>query len=657
MKPGTAEEPVQIGRYHVRGRLGQGGFATVYRAWDPMLRREVALKVLLPELAGDAGLRARFLAEARVLAGLRHPAIAVVHDVGETEGLPFFAMELIDGRTLAQATIGGRSLPLGDVITIAERLCAAVDAMHAAGVLHRDIKASNVMVDGDGRVVLMDFGIARTEDSVETTRADGILGTPVAMAPEQVRGDPCGPAADVYAIGVLVYHLLAGQPPFTGDAVRVLHAHAYEPPPPLRLLRPGLPERVYAAVESALAKEPGRRPAPARALAASLAGGDPSVPARPPASRPDHRPAIRPSHRRGRFPSGGVTRAAALVSATVLFALLLVFLLSRTDRADVRQAAVLDGETPDGGTPMMARPEVDGLKVYDNVFSARELSFPVGDSVAACFTLLPGGDPQPLVVVATSTEQPPADPAAASVVARSDSVPNEASEACHTVSVLAQPLPAGAYWVWVLHGGEALAGRGFIAQARPGGILVADNFDDPTRGILPQGSPDPEHFAVAYVDGAYAITKRDPAFAGVPYVRIPGNFENVSVAFDVRVIGPAVDRYVTLGCRTSSPALDNGYRFSLETDRGRFLLDRWDGGVLTTLASGSSLAVRRDGQPNRIELTCAGETIAVSVNGTRVAAVQDGNHRSGLLWIGVESDPARRHSIEARFDNLVVVQQ
>ena len=112
-----------------------------------------------------------------------------------------------------------------------------------------------------------------------------------------------------------------------------------------------------------------------------------------------------------------------------------------------------------------------------------------------------------------------------------------------------------------------------------------------------------------------------------------------------------------MGCRTSSPALDNGYRFSLETDQGRFLLDRWDSGTLTTLASGSSPAVRGGGQPNRIELTCAGDTNAVSINGTRIAAVQDGNHRSGLLWIGVESDPARRHAIEARFDNLVVVQQ
>jgi hypothetical protein len=189
-------------------------------------------------------------------------------------------------------------------------------------------------------------------------------------------------------------------------------------------------------------------------------------------------------------------------------------------------------------------------------------------------------------------------------------------------------------------------------------VVVADNFDDPTRGVLPHTSPDPARFAVGYVDGAYAIAKTDPAFAGIPFVRLPGTFENVSIAVDVRLVGPAAERYITLGCRTSSPALDNGYRFSLEVERGTYLLDRWDGGRFTTLDSrAAASAIRRGGQSNRVEMTCAGETIAVSINGARVATIQDGVHRSGLLWLGVESDPARRHSIEARFDNLVVVQQ
>lgn len=262
----------ELGRYEILGSLGGGGFGTVYRAWDPALRREVALKTLLPQIAADPVVRQRFLAEARAIAGLRHPNIVVVYDVGEAESGPFFAMEIVDGYSLADLIADGRGLDLHRVIEIVTSLSGAVDYLHAAGLIHRDIKAANVMVDRSGRVVLMDFGIARSLRGTQHTQANMVLGTPETMAPEQVLSQPVGPAADIYSLGVLTYQLLTGRLPFQGDTLAVLHAHAYEPPPPLWDLRPDLPDTVYAVVQEAMAKDPSLRPAYARAFAAGLAG-------------------------------------------------------------------------------------------------------------------------------------------------------------------------------------------------------------------------------------------------------------------------------------------------------------------------------------------------------------------------------------------------
>lgn len=268
-----AGQPETIGRYQLRGVLGQGGFATVYRAYDPVLRRETALKILSAALATQPDTRDRFLAEARVLAQLRHPNIVVVYDVGEVDDCPFYTMELIDGQTLAQLG-SARRLPLTDVLTWLRPLAAAIDALHDGGLVHRDLKPANVMVDRTGRLVLMDFGIAQIPDRTRSTLAGTLLGTPTYMAPEQVLGQPVGRAADSYALGVILYELLAGRPPFRGDTVTLLHAHAYEAPPPLTGLRPDLPRTVCEVVHLLLAKDPARRPPRAQQVVDALVGTD-----------------------------------------------------------------------------------------------------------------------------------------------------------------------------------------------------------------------------------------------------------------------------------------------------------------------------------------------------------------------------------------------
>ncbi|MHB8577967.1 MAG: serine/threonine-protein kinase, partial [Dehalococcoidia bacterium] len=261
------QQPVKFARYEVLGTLGRGGFATVYRARDRQLGREVALKLLSAHLAEEPDVRRRFLSEARILANLRHPNIVTVYDVGEDGGRPYFTMDLIPGVTLAQMLDGRQGLPLPQVVEILNGLASAVDYLHAAGLIHRDIKPANVMREYTGRVVLMDFGIARVLDGTQFTRTGMTLGTPEYMAPEQIRAQPIGPPADIYALGILTYALLAGHPPFEGDTASVLHAQAYDEPPPLEPLRTGLYPQAYATIAAALAKNPEERPPSAAHLA------------------------------------------------------------------------------------------------------------------------------------------------------------------------------------------------------------------------------------------------------------------------------------------------------------------------------------------------------------------------------------------------------
>jgi serine/threonine-protein kinase len=220
------------GRYALFDVLGTGGMATVWRARDEVLGREVAVKVLSPQYAADPAFRTRFEREARHVASLSHPRLVTVFDCGVDGTVPFIVMELVAGRTLRQILDDAGVLPPDDAVTIAAAVCEGLEAAHAAGVVHRDIKPANIVLSG-GEVKLLDFGIARLEDSAGRTRTQAVLGTAAYLSPEQAAGRPAGPAADLYALGCVLFEMLTGTPPFTADSeVGVAYRQVHDDPGP-----------------------------------------------------------------------------------------------------------------------------------------------------------------------------------------------------------------------------------------------------------------------------------------------------------------------------------------------------------------------------------------------------------------------------------------
>lgn len=247
------------GRYRIVRRLGSGGMADVYCAEDTHLGREVALKVLHRRFAQDQEFVERFRREAKAAAGLSHPNVVGVFDRGEHEGTYYIAMELLSGRTLKQIMSEEAPLPQEQVIDLGSQILKAAGFAHRGGVIHRDFKPHNVIVDEQGRAKVTDFGIARAGAS-EMTETGSIMGTAHYLSPEQAQGHAVTAASDLYSIGVMLYEMLAGRLPFDGDsAVAIALKHLSEPPPPLSQLRPDIHPALEAVVMAALAKDPERR--------------------------------------------------------------------------------------------------------------------------------------------------------------------------------------------------------------------------------------------------------------------------------------------------------------------------------------------------------------------------------------------------------------
>jgi serine/threonine-protein kinase len=248
-----------IGKYRLEAQIGRGASGVVYKATDPTLNREVAIKVLRSD-AADAETLRRFRTEAGILARLNHPDIATIYELVQTDTELFMVMELVAGESLeAVATRSGR-LAVDAAAYLIDRVLAALSHAHEVGIVHRDLKPANVMVTRGGAVKLMDFGIARVYAGERITLHGSMMGTPGYMAPEQILGNPVDARADVYAVGAILYRLLAGVVPFDGDsAVAVIQRQISEPIAPIRTLAPDVPEAYDEIVARAMAKAPDDR--------------------------------------------------------------------------------------------------------------------------------------------------------------------------------------------------------------------------------------------------------------------------------------------------------------------------------------------------------------------------------------------------------------
>jgi serine/threonine-protein kinase len=300
--------------------------ATVWRARDEVLGRDVAVKVLNPQHAADAEFLDRFEGEARHAAAVSHPRLVTVFDCGVENGTPFIVMELAEGRTLRQVLDEAGVLPPGQAVAIAAAVCEGLEAAHAAGLVHRDITPANIVLNG-GAVKVLDFGIARADGTRAATAAGTVVGTVAYLSPEQASGRPADPRSDLYSLGCVLFEMLTGRPPFTADsAVGLAYRQVHDDPGLPSAWRPGLPARLDQITAQLLAKDPSSRPPTAAAARAGLlsvfppadgaANGGTAVLPVPPGTVPA-------TPRRGWRPRPaeaalGVALAAALIALTVV---------------------------------------------------------------------------------------------------------------------------------------------------------------------------------------------------------------------------------------------------------------------------------------------------------------------------------------------------
>lgn len=294
-------------RYRLLELVGSGGMAVVYKGVDTLLERRVAVKVLREGFAGDPAFLARFQREARAAANLDHPNVVTVYDVGQDGDRHYIVMEYVDGQDLKTLIRQKGRLSVDEALNIAIQVCGGVGQAHKAGLIHCDVKPQNVLVTQDGRAKVTDFGIARALSEAGLTESETVWGSPLYFSPEQAAGEPPTPASDVYSIGVVLYEMLAGLPPFQAEKPMTLALkHMREEPPSLAALNPQVAPKLEWIIRKVLAKEPAARYRTAEQLAhvleeyrkhsEQMTGWQPGVPSRPPVTPPlDYAVEVEPS--------------------------------------------------------------------------------------------------------------------------------------------------------------------------------------------------------------------------------------------------------------------------------------------------------------------------------------------------------------------------
>jgi hypothetical protein len=380
-----ADELGRLGPYRVLSVLGAGGMGVVYKAHDPALDRLAAVKAMLPGLGSSPPARERFLREARAAAAVQHEHVVTIYQVGEDRGAPFLAMEFLQGESLEDRLRRCGPLPAADVLRIGREAAEGLHAAHERGLIHRDVKPANIWLEGcKGRVKILDFGLARVAaQETHLTQEGVIMGTPAYMAPEQVRGEAVDRRCDLFSLGVVLYQMCTGKPPFHGpDVPALLLAVAFDRAEPPCEVRPGIPDALSALVMRLLCKDPADRPASAEAVAAALAEME-RHPSTLPVPVPPHDAQAPAPVKRGRAgPAAGVAVALALGAAA---GLVLAF-WPRVGKTDPAAVAPEPGGLPPGFVPLFNGKDLSGWSVAQG----RRKDWRAGGGVLACAASQPG---------------------------------------------------------------------------------------------------------------------------------------------------------------------------------------------------------------------------------------------------------------------------
>ncbi|MBC9006053.1 protein kinase [Micromonospora aurantiaca] len=413
-----SSDVVLSGRYRLDDRVATGGMGDVWRATDLVLGRPVAVKVLLPALVSDPDFIARFRSEARIMASLRHPGVVQVFDCGEDD-LPsggradYLVMEFVAGEPLSRRIETAGCLEVAETMSIVAQVAQALHAAHGRGIVHRDVKPSNLLVQDDGTVVLVDFGVARSTNVTSITSTNAVPGTALYMAPEQAAGRPVSGATDVYALGAVAYCCLTGSPPFTGDnPLQVAVRHLDDEPPELPT---EIPASVRELVSRALAKDPADRYPSAAAMADAARAARTDSPtatvalrgAAGPARSRDDQPAVRPgaavatSRRRSRRGTLVGALGAVLVAMGALGALVAAANDTAEPATKIDKTAPAVAPSEQAAEPVVDEPSADDDYTYRPVGP--------GDRPSATPSVTPSSSPTPSAQPSVTDEPAPTD--------------------------------------------------------------------------------------------------------------------------------------------------------------------------------------------------------------------------------------------------------
>jgi eukaryotic-like serine/threonine-protein kinase len=366
-----APDRILGGRYRLRRELARGGMAAVWEAEDKVLARRVAIKVLHPHLAGDDGFRTRFRREAVAAARLAHPHIVTTYDTGRDAEVAYIVMELVDGATLARLLKTHGPLPITKAVDVAVQVADALACAHAHGVVHRDVKPANILLREDGHVKVADFGIAKAGSGHDLTRTGVVMGTAKYLSPEQVSGNPADAGSDIYALGIVLYEMLCGAPPFVGDTdLSTAVARLTAAPGSLRDRRQDIPRGLEAVVLRSLARDPAARFQSAEEMRAGLLAVDAdNAEATPPAGLT--LAAARPR--------GGIPRLLVAGVAALLFISVAVLVRAGGDERPTDSPRKPGLAAPAGGA--LAEPKALPATSFDPD-GDREENQPTADNVA-----------------------------------------------------------------------------------------------------------------------------------------------------------------------------------------------------------------------------------------------------------------------------------